>query len=150
MLFFKLLQTYTKQKIRLNDLVGFTTQVSGKSNTKATQATLVRHECYTNDTSATRVKSFDFDNDKSKNMLSHPYIIAIWQIKGYKEKNKISRSYAKMRLKSAPQKLNFAIAKAISKSYTLDCSSNAFACSCVVTHNNTASFSIKSTYNIIH
>ena len=28
--------------------------------------------------------------------------------------------HAKMRLKSAPQKLNFAIAKAISKGYTLD------------------------------
>ena len=33
------------------------------------------------------------------------------------------RSYAKMRLKSAPQKLNFVMAKDISKSYTLDCSS---------------------------
>ena len=33
-----------------------------------------------------------------------------------------TRSYAKMRLKSAPQKLNFVIAKAISKTYTLDCS----------------------------
>ena len=31
-------------------------------------------------------------------------------------------SHAKMRLKSAPQKLNFVMAKAISKSYTLDCS----------------------------
>ena len=30
------------------------------------------------------------------------------------------RSHAKMRLKSAPQKLNFSIAKDISKSYTLD------------------------------
>ena len=32
------------------------------------------------------------------------------------------RSNAKMRLKNAPQKLNLVIAKAISKSYTLDCS----------------------------
>ena len=31
-------------------------------------------------------------------------------------------SHAKMRVKSAPQKLNFVITKAISKSYTLDCS----------------------------
>ena len=31
------------------------------------------------------------------------------------------RSHAKMRLKSEPQKLNFSIAKDISKSYTLDC-----------------------------
>ena len=29
---------------------------------------------------------------------------------------------AKMRVKSAPQKLNFLMAKDISKSYTLDCS----------------------------
>ena len=32
------------------------------------------------------------------------------------------RSHAKMRLKSAPQKLSFLMAKDISKSYTLDCS----------------------------
>ena len=32
-------------------------------------------------------------------------------------------SHDNMRLKSAPQKLNFAMAKAISKRYTLDCSS---------------------------
>ena len=31
-------------------------------------------------------------------------------------------SHAKMRLKSAPQKLNFLMAKDISKSYALDCS----------------------------
>ena len=31
-------------------------------------------------------------------------------------------SFAKMRLKSAPQKLDFVIVKAISKSCTLDCS----------------------------
>ena len=33
-----------------------------------------QHECYMKDTSATRVKSFDFDNDTSKNIFSHPYI----------------------------------------------------------------------------
>ena len=31
-------------------------------------------------------------------------------------------AHAKMRLKSAPQKLNFLTVEAISKSYTLDCS----------------------------
>ena len=31
-------------------------------------------------------------------------------------------SHVKMRLKSVPQKLNFVMAKAISKCYTLDCS----------------------------
>ena len=36
-------------------------------------------------------------------------------------------SHAKMRLKSAPQQLNFVMAKAISKSYTLDCS---YKCTC--------------------
>ena len=36
--------------------------------------TRVRHERYTNDTSATQVKKFDFDNDTSKNIFSHPYI----------------------------------------------------------------------------
>ena len=38
------------------------------------------------------------------------------------------RSHAKMRLKSVPQKLNFVIAKAISKRYKLDCS-----CKCACT-----------------
>ena len=54
-------------------------------------------------------------------------------------------SHAKMHLKSAPQKLNFVIAKAISKTYTLDCS-----CKCpstlthsYVTHSNAALFLIK-------
>ena len=35
---------------------------------------------------------------------------------------KTSRSHTKMRLKSVPLKLNFVMANAISKSYTLDCS----------------------------
>ena len=39
------------------------------------------------------------------------------------------RSHAKMYLKSAPQKLNFVMVKAISKSYTLDCSCK---CPCIV------------------
>ena len=41
-------------------------------------------------------------------------------------------SHAKMRLKSAPQKLNFLMAKAISKSYTLNCSSK---CPCLFPHS---------------
>ena len=35
--------------------------------------TRVRHECYTNETGATRVKKVDFDNDTSKNIFLHPY-----------------------------------------------------------------------------
>ena len=42
--------------------------------------------------------------------------------------------HAKMHLKSAPQKLNFVMAKAISKSYTLDCSCK---CSCTFLHSYT-------------
>ena len=34
----------------------------------------MRHEYYGNDTSATRVKIFDFDNDMGKNIFSHTYI----------------------------------------------------------------------------
>ena len=43
------------------------------------------------------------------------------------------RSHAKMRLKSAKvQKLNFLMGKAISKSYTLDCSCK---CPCTFSHS---------------
>ena len=50
--------------------------------------------------------------------------------------------HAKMHLKSAPQKLNFLITKAISKSCTLDLAANTLAHSRVVTDSNAASFSI--------
>ena len=46
-------------------------------------------------------------------------------------------------LKSAPQKLNFIMAKAISKIYTLDCSCKCLARFRIVTHCNTVSFSIE-------
>ena len=42
------------------------------------------------------------------------------------------RSHAKMPLKGAPQKLNFVMAKAISKSYNLDCSCK---CPCRFPHS---------------
>ena len=69
------------------------------------------HECYTNDTSATQVKNFDFDNDTSENIFSHPYIsfIANERLQGeeqFHSKNyllEMNRSHAKMCLKSAPQ-----------------------------------------------
>ena len=100
-------------------------------NTSATQTTRVRHECYTNDTIAIRLKNFDFDNDTSENILSHPYInyIENERLQGDKQFHskkhllEMTRSHAKMYLKSAPQNyLNFAVAKAISERYTLDCS----------------------------
>ena len=90
----------------------------------------MRHECCTNDTSATRVKNVDFDNDTSKNIFLHPYIYytASERLQGegqFHSKNYLLEMpcfHAKMRLKSAPQKLNFLIKKAISKSCTPDCS----------------------------
>ena len=82
----------------------------------------MRHECYANDTSATIVENFDFSN---------PYISYIanerlQEEEQFHSKNyllEMPRSHAKMRLKSALQKLNFLMAKDISKSYTLDCRS---------------------------
>ena len=99
-------------------------------DTNAARTTQVWHDCCTNDTSATQVKNFDFDNDTSKNIFPHPYIyyMASERLQGDEQlhsKNhllEIPRSHAKMFLKSVPQKLNFLMAKDISKSNTLDCS----------------------------
>ena len=90
-------------------------------DTSDTSETQVRHECCTNDTNATRAKNSDFDNDTSKNIFSHPYIyyMASERLQGEEQfhtKNyllEMSRFHAKMRLKSAPQKLNFLMAKVI-------------------------------------
>ena len=48
--------------------------------------------------------------------------------------------HAKMRLKSVPQKLDFLMTKAISKSCTLDVTANALARSRIVKHSNAARF----------
>ena len=131
-----------RSNVNKTDLVPFTTRVRHKrherhdldtsdtSTTWATQTTRVRHEGYMSDTSATRVKNFDFDKDTSETIFSHPYIskTSNERLKGeeqFHSKNyilEVLRSHAKMRLISAPQKLNFVMAKATSKSYTLDCS----------------------------
>ena len=65
-------------------------------------------------------------------------------MKDYKKKNFILRTafwecLVLTPLKSAPQKLNFVMAKTKSKSYT----ANDLARSRIVTHSNAASFSIK-------
>ena len=62
------------------------------SNTSATRATpmqhechkKVQHECYTNYASVTHVKHFDVDNDTGKNMFSHPdiYYMASERLQG--------------------------------------------------------------------
>ena len=109
-------------------------------NSSDTSATRVQHECDTNDTSATRVKNFDFDDHTSKNIFSHHYIyyMASERLQGeeqFHSKNyllEMSRFHAKMRLKHAPQKLNFIMEKAISKSFTLNCSCK---CPCTFPHS---------------
>ena len=109
-------------------------------DTSATRATRVRHECYTNDTSATRVKNFDFENNMSKNIFPHPYIYYMASERLQGEEQFHSKNYllempcfhAKMRLKSAPQKLDFLMTKTISKSCTLDCSCK---CHCTFPHS---------------
>ena len=67
------------------------------------------------------MKSFDFDNDTSENIFSHPYISymaneRLQREEQFHSKNyllEMPRSHAEMRFKSAPQKLNFVMAKAI-------------------------------------
>ena len=106
-------------------------------NTSARQE---RYECDTSDTNATRVKNADFDNDTDKNIFSYPYIYYMASERLQREEQfhtknyllKISRFHAKMRLRSAPQKLNFLMAKAISKGFTLDCSCK---CPCTFLHS---------------
>ena len=116
------------------------TQVRRKCGTSATLMKRVQHKCYANNTSATQVKNFDFDNHTSKNIFSHHciYYMASERLQGeeqFHSKNyllKMSCFHAKMRLKSASQKLNFLMEKAISKSCTLDCSCK---CPCTFLHS---------------
>ena len=76
------------------------------------------------------MKNFAFDNDTGKNIFSHPYIYSMTskRLQGEEQfhtKNcllEMSRFHANIRLKSAPQKWHFLMAKAISKSCALDCS----------------------------
>ena len=115
------------------------TRLQHKCNTSATWMTRVQHEWYMNDTSVTRVlherhecgtsEKFDFDNETSKNIFSYPYIYYMASERLQREKQFHSKNqllemppfYAKMRLKSAPQILNFLMAKAISKSCIVGC-----------------------------
>ena len=92
----------------------------------------MQHDCDTNNTSATGMKKFEFDNNTNENTLqkTHPYInyMANERLQGKEQchsKNYLSEilcSHTKMHLKSEPQKLNSVMAKATSRSYTLDCS----------------------------
>ena len=86
------------------------TRVQHNCDTSATRTTRVRRECYTNDTS----ENFDFGNATSKNIYSHSFIYYMrseW-LQGEKQfhsKNyllEMPHSHAKIRLKSAPKKLD--------------------------------------------
>ena len=73
--------------------------------------------------SGTQVINFDFDNNTSKTIFSHPYnyYMVSERLQGEKQfhsKNyrlEMPRFHPKLRLKSPPQILNFLMAKAISK-----------------------------------
>ena len=80
------------------------------------------HKQHEWNTSTTPVKNFDFDNDASeKNIFLHPYInyTGSKSLQGEEQchsKNYLFEmlcSHAKMRLKSATQKLNFVMAKTV-------------------------------------
>ena len=116
-------------------------------NMSATRVQRKWHKCDTNatewdtiDTSATRVKIFDFDNDTSENIFSHSRISYMTNERPQGEEQFHSKNYlleipcshVKTRLKSAPQKLNFVMAKATSKCYTRDCSCK---CPCMFQHS---------------
>ena len=87
----------------------------------------VWHECYTNDTSATRLKNVDFDNDPSENMFLYSFIYYIVRERLQREEQFHSKNYllemppihAKRSLKSAPQNLNLVMGKATSKTYPM-------------------------------
>ena len=123
------------------------TQLTHECNTSPTQ---VQHECYTNDTSATRVLHERHDCDTSENFdfvtarvkaYFHTLIfcyMASERLQGeeqFDSKNyflKMSLFHAKMRSNSAPQKLNFLMEKATSRSCTVDCS---YKCPCTFPHS---------------
>ena len=86
------------------------------------------------------MKNFDFENDTSENIFSRPYDCYMKNERIQREEQFHSKNYllemtcshAKKFLKSVPQKVNFVMAKAISKSYTLDCNCK---CTCMFSHN---------------
>ena len=128
------------QSILQDECQAQATRVRHEQHECGTSATRVRHERHQCDTSvarvlherqsATRMKNFDFDNDKSENIFSRSYISCMADERLQEQEQlhfknyllKMSCSHANTQLKSTPQKLNFLMPKAISKSLTLDCS----------------------------
>ena len=113
-----------------------------------------RHECDTSyisdisDTSSKRVKILLLITTLIKAYFHVP-ILAIWQIKDHKERNNFSFEELLFRNVSFPcqnvfekctTKLNFAMAKSISISHTLDCNCK---WTCALPNSNTVLFSVK-------
>ena len=136
----------THERHECNTSATIATRVRYEWDTSGTSATKVKHECYTYDTSATRTprvrhewKILILKTTRVKT-FSHHYIyyMASERLQGeeqFHSKNyllEMSRFHAKMRLKHAPQKLNFIMEKAISKSFTLNCSCK---CPCTFPHS---------------
>ena len=66
--------TRVQHECKTNDMSSTRVQHEGhKCDTSVTWTTRVRHERYPNDTSVTLEKNFDFVNDTSENIFSHPY-----------------------------------------------------------------------------
>ena len=113
----------------------------------------MRYECYANETSVTRVKNFDFDNDTSKNIFSHLYIyyMASERLQGeeqFRSKNYLletPRFHAKDAFENRATKTELFNGKRyIKKLYIrLSLSFDAHARSCIATHSNAVSFLIK-------
>ena len=68
------------------NLLYFTARVPDTSDTSVIRTTRVRHECYTNDTSATRVENLILITTRVKTYFHTP-ILAMHQMKDYKERN---------------------------------------------------------------
>ena len=117
-------------------------------DTSEKRASQVRHECYTKDTSATQVLHERHDCYTSEKFctrvktyfhtLKFTYYMASERLQGegwFNFKNyllEMPRFHAKICLKSALQKLNFLMAKTISKNCTLDCNCK---CPCTFPHS---------------
>ena len=105
-------------------------QVRHECNTSALLVLHERHECDTSATQMTRVKKLLILITTGVKTCFHIPIFTIWQVKDYKERNNFilsttfkNASFAyQNKFEKCPQKLEFVMVRAISKSYTLDCS----------------------------
>ena len=124
-----------------------------KYDTSATQKRHEQHECDTSAAQTTQIRHEWETLILITMRFLHPYIYHIaserWQgQEKFHSENyflEIPSSYAKMRLKSAPQKVNFVMAKAISKSYKVDC-----GCKCPFTFPHSYEASLLKKYFMWH